>query len=252
MKTSTFPSNNRAAHKYALLSDIHGNIEALEAVILDAQDQHCDRFVCIGAIVGYNANPRECIEIVRRFEMPCVMGNHDAMASSSVPLSGMNPRATRSMEWTRNALNAEDKAWLSSFKMRRVVGGFTIVHASLDSPECWNYVFDPLSAGASMNYQTTALCFYGHTHAPMMFVRGSQIRRNSFSSFKLTAGLRYMINIGSVGEPRDGDPRAAYAIYDQATQTVALRRVAFDVDATEARARKAGLPLRRAPESPSA
>ncbi len=250
MKTSAIRSNNGTKHKYALISDIHGNIEALEAVIQDALDHHCDRFVCLGDIVGYNANPRECIEVVRRFEMPCVMGNHDEMASCSVPLAGMNPRATRSMEWTRNALNADDKAWLSSLKLRRVVDGITIVHASLDSPERWNYVFDPLSAGASMNYQTTALFFYGHTHAPMVFVRGSQIRRESFSSLQLTAGLRYMINVGSVGEPRDGDPRAAYAIYDRATETVALRRVVFDVDAIEARARKAGLPLRRAPGLP--
>jgi diadenosine tetraphosphatase ApaH/serine/threonine PP2A family protein phosphatase len=245
MKTSEVGTSGKDKHRYAVLSDIHGNIEALEAVIRDASEQQCDRFICLGDVVGYNTNPRECIEIVRRFKMPCVMGNHDEMVSSAAPLSGMNERATRSMEWTRNVLADDDKDWLASLKLRRVVDGFTLVHASLDSPERWNYVFDPLAAGASMNYQTTQLCFYGHTHSPMVFVRGRTIRRARYTKFRTEAGLRYMVNVGSVGEPRDGDPRAAYAVYDSALQTVALRRVEFDLAATEAKAMEAGLPLRR-------
>jgi predicted phosphodiesterase len=236
---------NQPLMKYAILGDIHANLEALAAVLKDAQDQHCTHFACVGDIVGYNANPGECIEMIRSIGMPCVKGNHDEYSSNDLAPRNFNPRAAAAVCWTRHQLSAEDKQWLRELKHVRIAGNFTLVHATLDAPDRWGYVFDPLTAAASFTYQNTAVCFFGHTHCPRVFIRGSRVRAEPFSKIKLEPGCKYLVNVGSVGEPRDGNPDAAYAVYDLASGSIELRRVASDLDLTEAKVRAAGLPLRR-------
>jgi predicted phosphodiesterase len=236
--------------RYAVLGDIHANLEALSGVLNDARDQQCSHFACVGDVVGYNANPRECLEIVRRMGMTCVKGNHDEYCSSENSLVGLSPRANAATLWTRRQLEPAEKQWLRDLKYSRLVANFSIVHATLDAPQAWGYVFDKLAAAVSFNYQNTSVCFFGHTHVPVVFIRDVTIRGGTYSKFKVEPGRKYLVNVGSVGEPRDGNPSAAYVIYDLCEHSVELRRVPYDVDQTDAKVRAAGLPDRPKPRPP--
>ncbi|HEV3148361.1 MAG TPA: metallophosphoesterase family protein, partial [Chthoniobacterales bacterium] len=164
--------------RFAIFSDVHANLEALEAVLEDARERKCARFVCLGDVVGYNANPHECVERVREMDCPIVKGNHDEQASLSESSRDFNELAEQAMAWTRDNLTAEDKEWLRGLPLQRQVRDFTIVHATLDTPEQWGYVFNNLDAAASFTYQHTTVCFFGHTHVPMTFIRDDNgIRR---------------------------------------------------------------------------
>src|SRR5450432_1277508 len=152
--------------KYAIIADIHGNLEAFQVVLADIKAQKATHIVCLGDVVGYNANPQECLKIVRDLNIPCVKGNHDEYCSTDDALEGFNPHAADAVHWTRGQLTAEEKQWLSDLKYTRMAANFTMVHATLDAPERWGYVFDKLAAAASFPYQNTAVCFFGHTHVP--------------------------------------------------------------------------------------
>src|SRR5438445_13673057 len=160
--------------RFAIFSDVHGNLEALEAVLADARARKCTRFVCLGDVVGYNANPRECIERVRELDCPVVKGNHDEEATLSASSERFNELAERAIQWTRDNLRDQDKEWLRSLPLQRRVHDFTIVHATLDTPGQWGYVFNNLDAVASFTYQRTAVCFFVHTHMPMGFIRSQR------------------------------------------------------------------------------
>ncbi|HEY8241552.1 MAG TPA: metallophosphoesterase family protein, partial [Kiritimatiellia bacterium] len=134
--------------------------------------------------------------------------------------------------------------YLRKLKYVAPVETFTIVHSTLDTPEMWGYVFDKLEAEANFNYQTTAVCFYGHTHVPLAFEKSDTVRFGLYSKIKVTLGKKYFINVGSVGQPRDGDPRAAYVIYDMINNIVELRRVPYDIQRTQKKILDAGLPGR--------
>jgi predicted phosphodiesterase len=236
---------NDRSMKFAVLGDIHANLEALAAVLSDAGVQGCTHYACVGDLVGYNANPRECLAIVRDMGMPCVKGNHDEYASTDDALENLNPRAAAAIVWTRQQLTEADKQWLCDLRYIRAVASFSIVHATLDAPQSWGYVFEKLAAAASFSYQNTPVCFYGHTHLPMAFVRDSLVRGGTYSKFKVEPGCKYFVNVGSVGEPRDGSPLASYITYDLFDSSIELRRVPYDIAKTEAKVQEAGLPLRR-------
>jgi diadenosine tetraphosphatase ApaH/serine/threonine PP2A family protein phosphatase len=196
----------------------------------------------MGDVVGYNAFPSECLDIVRRLECPVVKGNHDEQASMFGLQEGFNPLAERAMNWTRDRLTDEDKDWLRTLRLQRQVRDFTIVHATLDTPHKWGYVFNQLDAAASFSYQHTALCFIGHTHSPKAYIRDGSVRTITLESLDLQPGKKYLINVGSVGQPRDGDPRSAYCIYDTVANKVTLRRLDYDIAAAQESIMKAGLP----------
>jgi predicted phosphodiesterase len=157
--------------KYALISDIHGNLEALRAVLDDIKKQGCTHVACLGDIVGYNANPKECLDIIQAMNIPSIKGNHDEYCSNDNPLEDFNPLGAKVIAWTRKQLTADDKKWLSELEYVRLVAGFTIVHATLDGPQRWGYVFENLAATASFACQSTPVCFFGHTHVPVAFIR---------------------------------------------------------------------------------
>src|SRR5436190_17057431 len=127
--------------KYAIIADIHANLEAFQVVLEDIQAQKCTHVACLGDVVGYGANPRECLEIVRNMNIPCVKGNHDEMCSVEETMEGFNPHAAEAVLWTRQQLNEEEKKWLRDLKYIRLVASFSIVHATLDNPKGWGYVF---------------------------------------------------------------------------------------------------------------
>jgi len=232
--------------KFAIIADIHANLEAFEVVLEDIKSQNCTHIACLGDVVGYNANPKECLDIVRAMNIPCVKGNHDEYCSSEEHLEGFNPAAAEAVNWTRKQLTEEDRQWLRDLRYTRMVTSFTIVHATLDGPQRWGYVFDKLAAAASFTYQNTAICFFGHTHVPVAFMRDNMVRGGTYSKFKAEPGKKYFVNVGAVGQPRDGNPKAAYVVYDVYDSSIELRRLDYDIPKAQAKIRAAGLPERLA------
>jgi diadenosine tetraphosphatase ApaH/serine/threonine PP2A family protein phosphatase len=228
--------------KYAIISDVHANLEALTSVIDDARTRGVKHFLCLGDVVGYNANPCECIEVIRRLGGPVIMGNHDSYAVVAEIPSEVNGRARESMVWTRDQLNKEHHAWLSALKLMRRVGSFELVHSSMNDPEAWNYVTDAFEATLHFKMQETPLCFYGHTHRPMYFTTKERKTFKDFERIELEHGFKYYVNVGSVGQPRGDDKRAQYAIYDTEEKIVDLCRVEYDIATACKKIRAAGLP----------
>jgi predicted phosphodiesterase len=232
--------------KFAIFGDIHANLEAFDAVMEDAKALGADQFVCIGDVVGYNANPHECVARLQELGCPVVKGNHDEEASATTEIVGLNPLAHAALEWTRRQLTQEDKHWLRNLRMVRQVRDFTIVHATLDSPASWGYIISDLDASASFSYQHTQLCFYGHTHVPRAFVRDLRVSEVPPTTLNVEPGKKYFVNVGSVGQPRDQDWRASYVLYTPAEQKVEWRRLEYDIATTQSKIIAAGLPERLA------
>ena len=228
--------------KIALFGDIHANLEALEAVLEDAGEQGCDSYICLGDVVGYNADPAACLEKIREMDCPVVKGNHDEDASGEHSLEMMNPVAAEALQWTRDQLTAEQREWLARVRMVRQVNDFTIVHSTLDQPNAWNYVTNKFDAMSNFSYQFTQVCFHGHTHVPRVFVRNERVQELKADNLVIEPGMKYFINAGSVGQPRDGDWRASYCIYDTDRNTINLRRVEYDIKTAQEKIIKAGLP----------
>jgi predicted phosphodiesterase len=232
--------------KFAIIADIHANLEAFQVVLEDIKQQKCTHYACLGDVVGYNANPKECLDIVRKMNMPVVKGNHDEYCSTDGPLDGFNPAAAEAVSWTRKQLSTDDRQWLRDLKYVRMVTNFTIVHATLDGPQRWGYVFDKLAAAASFTYQNTGICFFGHTHVPVAFIRDNLVRGGTYSKFKVEPGKKYFVNVGAIGQPRDNNPKAAYVVYDADEGTIELRRLEYDIASAQKKILAAGLPPRLA------
>jgi len=232
---------------FAVLGDIHANLDALEVVLADCRAHGVTDYLCTGDVVGYNVYPHECLDIVRGLGCPVVMGNHDHYVSSPQNLEDFNPHAAAVIEWTRQQLTKEELGYLASLPFVTTKMGMTLVHATMDHPENFGYVFDHLQADAHFAHQVTPICFHGHTHCPMIYEKQmGAVYRIDAQDFKIPIGRKYFINVGSVGQPRDGDPRAAYALYEPKTRMVRFRRLEYDVSAAQAKILEAGLPPRLA------
>ena len=234
--------------KYAIISDIHANLEGFQTVLADIREQGIEtkQIVCLGDVVGYGANPKECLDIVRGMNIPVVKGNHDEYIGVEEDPEGFNDAAAEAVSWSRNQLLPDDRKWLRDLKYFRLVANFSIVHATLDAPQRWGYVFEKLEAAASFTYQNTQVCFFGHTHVPVAFIREVGVRGGTYSKFRVEPGKKYFVNVGSVGQPRDGDPRAGYVVYDLVAGTIELRRLTYDIATAQKKIRAAGLPDRLA------
>ena len=231
----------------AILGDIHANIDALNVVLDDCRAQGVTDYLCTGDIVGYNARPHECLEIVRGLGCPVVMGNHDHYVSSQQNLEDFNPHAAAVIEWTRSQLTEEELEFLRSIPFVSTKMGITLVHATMDNPEGFGYVFDHLQAEAHFTHQITPVCFHGHTHCPMIYEKQiGAVYRIDAQDFKMPIGRKYFVNVGSVGQPRDGDPRASYVLYDPKARVVRFRRLEYDVAEAQRKVLEAGLPARLA------
>jgi len=233
--------------KIAIFGDVHANLEALEVVLRDCREQGVTEYLCTGDVVGYNASPHECLEIVRSLNCPVVKGNHDHYVASRQNLDDFNPHAAAGVMWTREQLSGEELEYLNGLPFCVTKMGLTLVHSTMDHPENFGYVFDNQQAETNFIQQKTPLCFHGHTHCPMIYEKQMMgVFRIDPQDFKLSPGRKYFINVGSVGQPRDGDPRATYVIYDPQERTVVYRRLEYDIAAAQARIREAGLPDRLA------
>ena len=219
--------------------DIHGNLEALEAVLEDMEAQAIDQAVCIGDIIGNWANSRECIEIVRALGCPIVKGNHEARACENVEVDPPEGKEFSKIRFARSQLTWEQREFLRVLPLQRRVDSFTVVHSNLEQPDRWSYVLSSSEVERSFQHQKTDVCFFGHTHIPHVFIRDTTVHEFYYKKVDVQPDKKYFVNVGSVGEPRDGDWRAASAIYDTDANTIELRRLPFDLAKAQAKIRGA-------------
>jgi diadenosine tetraphosphatase ApaH/serine/threonine PP2A family protein phosphatase len=228
---------------HAIVSDIHGNLEALDVVLADIASHKPASIVCLGDFVGYGASPNECIERLRPMIEQAVAGNHDLAACGRLKLSYFNSNAAVAARWTETALTPENRAYLQELPYSVQWLDALLVHASPAQPEDWHYVLSPIEAEEEMAAYTQSLCFIGHSHYPGAFDRhNDRIRYTRTAEVRLEKGHRYLVNVGSVGQPRDGDPRAGYLLYDDVERVIRHVRLEYDIAGAMKRILDAGLP----------
>lgn len=229
-----------------VISDIHANITALDTVLDDAGD--FDAVWCLGDLVGYGPDPNECIERISQLDhLTCIMGNHDAAALKKIDAESFNPEARSALFWTRNALTLQNRIFLSNLSDKVTWENVTLTHGSPRQP-IWEYILDIHTATQNFDFFSTSFCLVGHTHLPVVY---SSLNKKSSTLLTIPEPnqafilkSRAIINPGSVGQPRDRDPRAAYALFDTDTFLWDYRRVAYNISAVQERMMKAGLPER--------
>jgi diadenosine tetraphosphatase ApaH/serine/threonine PP2A family protein phosphatase len=229
--------------RYAILSDIHGNLEALRAVLTDGAAE-ADGVLCLGDVVGYGADPLACVETVAERAQAVVTGNHEQAVAGLLDLEWFNRYARTAAEWTREQLDEDHRRYLTALPLVTLVEDATLVHASPFHPDEWDYLVTAEDGYEAFPAFATRLCFVGHSHRPAAWSLGSSGPDHDPrpTTVALEAGRRYIINVGSVGQPRDRDPRAAYALWDVERGRVTIRRVAYDVAAARRKIMAAGLP----------
>ena len=262
--------------KYAVLSDVHANSDAFAAVLQKCADLGVDKYLFLGDLVGYNADPVRCIDMAREVGfLASVRGNHDEFSiSGNTELAGFNANATIAIQWTRQQLSDDDFDYLDAMPLKAAVPNtpVTLVHATLDSPDTWGYVYDAHHAVGNFSYQRTQICFCGHSHIPVAFDKApfpsadrklvEQIDAWEHNFYypeadenfmladelpvKLEKGHKYLFNIGSIGQPRNNDPRSSFAVYDDVAQTVTRYRMPYNIAAAQEKIIAVGLPERLA------
>ena len=228
--------------KIAVISDIHANMPALEAVLAAIESERVDSIICGGDLVGYNAEPRQVVERIRALNIPCVMGNHDAAVAGLTDPELFNAPARAAVEWTMRQLDDDALEYLRGLPYVTRIESFTLVHGTLHNPEQWGYIFNAYEAEEHFGHQRDTLCFIGHSHIPGVFIAGDMITLSRGSRVRIQAGQRYVVNVGSVGQPRDNNPAASYVVYDMVENVIHFRRAPYDVRATQQKILDAGLP----------
>ncbi len=229
--------------RYAILADIHSNLAAFQAVLADVEEKGgVDEIWCLGDLVGYGPDPGECIELFRKRGHLCVAGNHDWAAIGKIDTSDFNPDAAAACQWTAEHLSAEDVGYLESLPLTLCHDDFTIVHGSPREP-IWEYLTSTHSAKVNFGRFETGFCLVGHSHIPLVFEYGESgnCLLQPFEAPIRLGGDRLIINPGGVGQPRDGDPRAAYAICDTEGKTIYPFRIPYDIAATQEKMIRQGL-----------
>lgn len=229
--------------RYCILGDIHANLEALTTVVEFAQGQGCEKFVSVGDVVGYGANPRECIAIIRDLNAPVVAGNHDYAVTGKLDVEFFNSYAKAAVLWTRDQLPQEEMTYLKGLRLVQQVDDIiTVVHGSLNFPDMFDYIQTSYDAYLSLEALKTKVCFLGHSHVPVSFFSGPAVSYSLSQEIDLNGYEKVLVNVGSVGQPRDENPKAAVAIYDTDEQKVTLTRLEYDIDKASRKIIDAGLP----------
>ena len=230
----------------AVLSDIHSNFEALTSVLNDLKTRGVSKIVCLGDTVGYASGVRSCVRTVRELGCPVLLGNHDEAACLPEPPEDLNETATAGIRYSSSRLSKSDKSWLQALPRTLCLDGLTFTHASLEDETDWPYILLPEDAHYHFLKQSTHLAFCGHTHEPMVWWQESTgspcLQQTGEGVISLPSVGKVLINVGSVGQPRDGDPRACYLIYRPDRHTVEFRRVEYDIKRTRQKILRARLP----------
>jgi predicted phosphodiesterase len=236
--------------RYLIISDIHANLTAFKTVLDDAGTlgEDYDFVWCLGDVVGYGPDPNECVELLRTMPHLCLAGNHDWAALGRLDVRSFNSDARRAVTWTRDTLTADNLAYLEALPTTFVLGNFTLAHGSPREP-VWEYILDPLIASLNFPHFETPYCLVGHTHTPVTFIQAedaieTEMVPPSYDDPVTLNGKRQIINPGSVGQPRDQDPRAAYAFLDMEQGTFEHKRIAYDIEDVQGRMRGHDLPER--------
>ncbi len=230
--------------RYAVLGDIHANLQALDAVLADIAEIGADATLSLGDVVGYGGDPVACLDRVRETCAATVRGNHDAMVAGTGPLAGINVWAETAVHWTRRQLDDERRAWLAELPLLHVPEpGLLLAHGSPSTPERWPYLELTLTVHDAFEAMSEPVCLVGHTHRPRHHIeRGERVVGRGLTEVELDPDSRHILNAGSVGQPRDGDPRAAWLLLDTKTRRAELRRVPYDIEGAAAAIRRASLP----------
>lgn len=229
--------------KYAIISDLHANLEAVKAVLARIDRSNVDQIVCLGDVVGYNASPNECIDLVRSRGIPTVCGNHDAVACGITDPWGFNPVALSAALWTREALRPDNLQWLKELPDLIEFEHFLAVHGSPTDRDYYLFTWEEVLPYIDfLEERGRNLCFFGHTHYPGIFSADGMYTVDEDSKFPLGESKVFFINPGSVGQPRDGDPRAAFGMLDTEKREYELVRVEYNVEETAHEIIDRGLP----------
>ncbi len=231
--------------RYGLFSDVHSNLEAMTVVANAFKKEGVGQSLCLGDLVGYYANPVEVLDLIH--SMNCwkiLMGNHDAACLGQTPLSRFNEPAAQAILWTRERLAPRHYAFLSSLRMREEIGDIDLVHSSPHEPEEWHYLTQPEDLERNFRHFPGKICFFGHVHKPFIAERepSGAIWILPEADYVLKPHCRYLVNVGSVGQPRDGNPRTSFVIYDTDASKLSIRRLDYDFEATMKKTLDAGLP----------
>ena len=229
--------------KYAIISDVHANLEALTAVLIKIDEIGVDQVVCLGDVVGYNASPNECCEIIRERGIPSILGNHDAVACEVEEPWGFNPVALAAAMWTREKLSEDNIDWLKSLPDALNFGPFVGVHGAPKNHNTYLFTWEDILPHLSfLEEQNCSICMVGHTHSPAIFSTDGVYTVDDDSRFALGSNKSFFINPGSVGQPRDRDPRAAFGLLDSTGNTYEQVRVSYPVERAANRVIEADLP----------
>ena len=230
--------------KYGFFSDVHANLEALKACIIDFRSEKLDKVYFLGDAVGYGPNPDECVKLIDEIAKVKLMGNHDYAALGLMETEYFNQYAAESMGWTKNSISEKTMEIMSDFELTHIIDHILLVHSSPREPENWHYILDMEDAEENFEFFTQRICLLGHTHRPYVVFKsesGEAILAKE-TEVIIEEENRYLVNIGSVGQPRDGDPRSCYLIYDSDTSSIKLKRVQYDVKSTQKVMAQIGLP----------
>jgi len=221
--------------RIAIISDIHGNLQALNTALGVIEARRVDEIICLGDVVGYGANPNECVEIVRQKCRVVLKGNHDAASVDLIHANSFTAHAFVAAEWTHNTLTAESKKFLRDLPLTYVTQDILFVHASPMMPENWTYVFGEIDATFTFRYFKEKICFIGHTHFPGVF---SESGRESI----VNQSDRFIVNVGSIGQPRDGNPELSFGLFDAEQWSYENVRAEYDIESARGQILASGLP----------
>lgn len=231
--------------RYAIIGDIHGNADALAVVVRAIKESNIDKVVCLGDIVGYGAEPTRCIEMVQEMQCACIVGNHDWAAIDRIAIDFFNAYAKTAAQWTRAQLSPEHKRFLGELPLHLSLEHFAISHGTFHQPESFNYiqtVFDAQLSFDVLKSMNHRVGFLGHSHVPVAFFNTEPIAYSLDPIVPVQPERMTIINSGSVGQPRDENPRASFAIYDTEALRTEIIRLDYDIDAAAEKIRRAGLP----------
>lgn len=232
--------------KYGILGDIHGNLSALEVALAAFQSERIDRIVSVGDVVGYGAAPRECIARLRSLDAVVVKGNHDAACTGEIDIRFFNNYARDAVRWTQSVLSGDELEWLQALPLVTHLEHCSVAHGTYHRPELYDYIQSTTDADPSLDEMILPVCFVGHTHVPVTLMRlRDDPLRTAYTTdpvIDLAEAAKALVNVGSVGQPRDEDPRTAFAVYDTREDRVVIRRAPYDIEREATRIRAAGLP----------
>jgi predicted phosphodiesterase len=229
--------------RIGVFSDIHGNFHALQSVLAELDKEEVDFMLCCGDVVGYGGNPNECVELLRERNIPTIAGNHDFAALNLVDITYFNDIAREAIIWTRQELTDENVAWLKELPLSVELDEMLFVHASPNQPENWNYIITMGQARTGFQYFTQTVCFIGHSHTPFIVENNhGELGCPETPRIQCRSNCRYLVNVGSVGQPRDRNPEACFTVFDREARTIEIKRTDYDMSGAQETILSRGLP----------